>query len=161
MNGIKAIYNFTNNQWSIETTNLRPDNNSIEFVFISEEEYSDLSNYQFGFILESNNEFIKSSKFPAEGVKLLQVSRNPFYVDQVSLTIDQEYKFRVYIMGPGETSESQITFTGPKPPQPFPSWTWADNQWNAPKIKPPGPYFWDEEKQNWIQAEKNFPYPSN
>ncbi len=37
-------------------------------------------------------------------------------------------------------------------PQPFPSWTWADNIWNAPTPMPStgGPYRWSEEDLEWV-----------
>jgi hypothetical protein len=63
-------------------------------------------------------------------------------------------------MSPTDTKESQITFIGPKPTQPFPSWTWENNQWIAPHPKPVGPYLWNETSQQWDQAEANFPYPT-
>jgi hypothetical protein len=161
MNGIKATYNFTIDQWTIETIDLQPNNNSLEFVFISENEYSDLTDCQFGFRLESNGEVLKSSKFPPEGVQYFQISKNPWFLESFSLVVGQEYKLLVYLMSPTDTKESQIAFVGPKPTQPFPSWTWENNQWIAPHPKPAGPYLWNEPSQQWEQAEPNFPYPSN
>lgn len=39
-------------------------------------------------------------------------------------------------------------------PQPFPSWTLDSNHdWQAPKPKPEGRFYWDEDKQEWINAE--------
>lgn len=40
-------------------------------------------------------------------------------------------------------------------PRPFPSWTLDSNHdWQAPKPRPTtGDYYWDEEKQEWINAE--------
>jgi len=161
MNGIRATYNFTINQWTIETIDLRPNDNSLEFVFISENEYSDLTDCQFGFRLESNGEVLKSSKFPPEGVKYFQISRNPWFLENFSLVVGQEYKLLVYLMSPHDTRESQITFVGPTAPQPYPSWTWIDNQWTPPTPRPIGPHLWNETTQRWDQSEPNFPYTSN
>jgi len=160
MNGIRATFDFTIDQWTIETIDLRPNDNSLEFIFISEDEYSDLTDCQFGFRLESNDEVLKSSKFPPEGVQFLQISKNPWFLENFSLTVGQEYKLLVYIMSPTDTKESQITFVGPKPAQPFSSWTWENNQWIAPHPKPDGPYLWNEATQQWDQSEKIFPYPT-
>lgn len=39
-------------------------------------------------------------------------------------------------------------------PRPFDSWQLDENyDWQAPSPKPDGYYFWDEESQNWINAE--------
>ena len=39
-----------------------------------------------------------------------------------------------------------------RPPQPYPSWTWADNTWNPPTPMPStgGPYNWSEEDLEWV-----------
>ena len=158
MNGIRSTYNFITEQWTFET-NLAPSDNVLDFVFISETEYSNLSDNQFGFRLESNGAVLSSKNFPPPDVKYVQVSRAPWIADTVSLIAGQEYKLVVYLMKPDETVESQIVFTGPRPVQPYPSWIWANNQWNSPKEKPAGPYSWDEQNQQWVRTEPNFPYP--
>lgn len=39
-------------------------------------------------------------------------------------------------------------------PQPFPSWNLNSNfDWQAPKPKPDGIAFWDEQAQEWISVE--------
>lgn len=39
-------------------------------------------------------------------------------------------------------------------PQPFPSWNLDSNfDWQAPKPKPDGIAFWDEQAQEWISVE--------
>lgn len=39
-------------------------------------------------------------------------------------------------------------------PQPFPSWSLdADFDWQPPKPKPEGFYYWDEEEGDWINGE--------
>jgi hypothetical protein len=41
-----------------------------------------------------------------------------------------------------------------RPPQPFPSWTWQEGGWTAPKKRPAkGNYGWDEEKLKWVKVE--------
>jgi hypothetical protein len=39
-------------------------------------------------------------------------------------------------------------------PQPFPSWSLNENyDWVAPKQKPEGVYFWNEELGDWVNGE--------
>ena len=40
--------------------------------------------------------------------------------------------------------------------QPFPSWTLnaVTDEWDAPKPKPIGNYYWDEKTQSWILSER-------
>ena len=39
-----------------------------------------------------------------------------------------------------------------RPPQPYPSWTWANKTWNPPTPMPStgGPYKWSEEDLEWV-----------
>jgi hypothetical protein len=40
--------------------------------------------------------------------------------------------------------------------QPFPSWSLNENyDWVAPKEKPEGNYFWDENLKDWVYVEDN------
>ena len=40
-------------------------------------------------------------------------------------------------------------------PRPFESWTLDDNyDWQAPKPKPNGAYYWDEDLQDWIKIDE-------
>jgi hypothetical protein len=40
-------------------------------------------------------------------------------------------------------------------PQPFKSWTLDNNyDWQAPKPKPDGAYYWDEDLQDWIKIDE-------
>ena len=39
-------------------------------------------------------------------------------------------------------------------PQPYPSWSLDNNHdWQAPKIKPEGFYYWDEDLGDWVERE--------
>lgn len=44
---------------------------------------------------------------------------------------------------------------GFRPPQPFPSWTWAGSHWSPPKPAPtdPGRWIWDESNGDWVNTE--------
>lgn len=48
-----------------------------------------------------------------------------------------------------EYLESEQDF---RPPQPYPSWTWANKNWNPPTPMPStgGPYRWSEEDLEWV-----------
>ena len=39
-------------------------------------------------------------------------------------------------------------------PQPYPSWSLDENyDWQAPKPKPEGVYYWDEDLGDWVESE--------
>lgn len=37
-----------------------------------------------------------------------------------------------------------------RPPQPYPSWVWSNQQWEPPVPKPEGDYIWSEDDMAWI-----------
>lgn len=45
-------------------------------------------------------------------------------------------------------------------PQPFPSWSWDGDDWQAPYSQPGPAYYWDEESLSWIKPEITQPFPS-
>jgi hypothetical protein len=42
-----------------------------------------------------------------------------------------------------------------RPPQPYPSWEWADGAWTAPTPQPTdgGLYIWDEDTLSWVALD--------
>ena len=60
-------------------------------------------------------------------------------------------KFRNKYAGLGDTYDAdKDAFIAP---QPYPSWVLNGANWEAPKEKPEGNYFWDEDKLDWIELE--------
>ena len=40
-------------------------------------------------------------------------------------------------------------------PKPYPSWSWVDGEgWVAPKPKPEGDYYWDEDAGEWVEEDQ-------
>jgi hypothetical protein len=49
---------------------------------------------------------------------------------------------------------------GFRPPQPYPSWVWVDDRWQAPTPRPVGNFEWDEATQTWLptmEEHNDFP----
>jgi hypothetical protein len=49
---------------------------------------------------------------------------------------------------------AQRSLTVPRPPRPYPSWTWDGSRWIAPVAYPEdgGLYQWDEAQQAWTEV---------
>lgn len=57
--------------------------------------------------------------------------------------------FRNKYAGIGDTFDAdKNAFIAPKP---YPSWILNGVTWEAPKEKPEGNYYWDEEKLDWVE----------
>ena len=55
----------------------------------------------------------------------------------------------------GKSFETTVSFTTPRPVQPYASWTWNGEQWQPPVPMPDDNilYYWDENSLNWIKVE--------
>ena len=97
-------------------------------------------------ITEKNNEFLPIS-FPEAGVVLKSTDQFFLFSERIYWNADDVFNFTVKI---GEL-EKEFTYTVPKPEQPYSSWTWSNNRWNAPVAYPEDgeEYVWDEESLNW------------
>lgn len=45
---------------------------------------------------------------------------------------------------------------GFRPPQPYPSWVWDGQTWQAPVPAPDGFYYWDERQLMWVEVDDPF-----
>lgn len=44
-----------------------------------------------------------------------------------------------------------------KGPQPYPSWVWTGEAWEAPIEQPTPEHMWDEDVQDWVLPRQFFP----
>lgn len=63
---------------------------------------------------------------------------------------ETDYVWHLSFFNLREETAIDFSFTTPRPPKPFDSWTWNSNtkEWAAP-VEPPKPV-WDEDSQEWI-----------
>jgi len=77
---------------------------------------------------------------------------------RLKLEIEKEYELYVWAEHDGQTFESTVTFTAPRPDQPYASWIWnADAvRWEPPVQAPEDENFawhWDEASESWIKSD--------
>lgn len=44
---------------------------------------------------------------------------------------------------------------GFRPPSPYPSWIWLDDQWQPPVPYPEYPAIWNEDTKTWVELENS------
>lgn len=160
MSNISAKFNFVKKEWIIENRLSHSDGATLEISVESKDEHTDIKNMQIGYRIESDTETLSSGLFPPAGVRYESVSKYPIIAEPMMLEMDKPYKCLVYLIDQDKTYEKSINFVGPRPPRPYPSWTWQDNAWAAPIPKPDGPHLWNEESRVWVRSEPKFPYPA-
>jgi len=69
--------------------------------------------------------------------------------------METDYELYLWAENDGQSFEKTISFTTPRPAQPYESWTWNGEQWNPPVPYPDddGDWVWDEDAQQWVEFE--------
>lgn len=115
------------------------------------------NNLAFGLAVSSPDGELLSRSYPDPGVTYLATDQAYLTTDRVEIAPDTQVTFLVWAENAGVRSEGSIEFVAPRPPQPYPSWTWDGTGWQPPvpipAFDPENPvyYEWDEDSQTWIE----------
>ena len=98
------------------------------------------------------NNAVVGSEFPASEPIGQEFIRNHKYTG-TWLQTSYNHNFRKQYASIGFTYDAASDqFVAP---QPYPSWSLdSNNDWQPPKPKPSGDYFWNEQQLNWILHQK-------
>jgi len=106
----------------------------------------------FGFDIKRGEEIIIQKSYPPPGVIYIQSDQEVIQSERVLWEPDWELVVKVWISMSGNYMEQSFNITVPRPPQPFPSWTWDGSSWQPPIPVPgEGNYTWDEDSQTWVE----------
>ena len=107
-----------------------------------------LSNVQFG-VTVSVNGAPTSHQWPESGVSYVQTDQDVVATYRALWAPDDTIKIDAWTDSDIGRVETTHTFTAPRPPQPFPSWTWLAGAWTPPVPHPGGDLEWDESTLSW------------
>lgn len=152
MDNIKAIYNFSTNQWSFNSDNFNGLWNEFQIIFESVNPTTELPpDFKFGFAISKDQDLLLSKQYPETIGKFEAADSYPLAIESLYFVPEHKYKFYVWLRSNGQNTEYTQEITAGRPAQPYPSWTWANGIWNPPVLKPVnGPYEWNEDQQQWI-----------
>lgn len=113
-------------------------------------EYTDLS---FGYRFTADGVEIGSGAWPESGRKYLRSDQPWILVGRVRYAVQSVLAAMIWAED-GDRFDTTWTMQGPRPIQPFPSWSWDGSEWQPPVPDPgaPGEYRWDEASQGWVLA---------
>jgi hypothetical protein len=90
--------------------------------------------------------------FPKEGIVYKSTDQFLLFSESITFVSDDEITLKVQI----ESLEKSVSFTVPRPSQPYPSWVWSNGHWNPPVAYPEdeGSYYsWNETLLTWEEVE--------
>jgi hypothetical protein len=147
---VLATLNLADKKWQFAVAPESPSPN-IEIGFREGNGPAVFDNLSFGLSVTVDGEIKFFASYPPEGTTYLRTDQTYLSSDCVNLAADDLATFSVWAENARERYEGDVTFTVPRPAQPYPSWVWDGAVWQPPVAYPEGKglYSWDEEAGQW------------
>ena len=144
--------------WKVAPESPAPD---IEVGFTNGGAPAEFDNLSFGLEVLANGEQAFIASYPPSGVKYIATDQEYISNDRVQLKADDNVVLSVWAENGGERYEAATTFQIPRPEQPYPSWVWSGDYWEAPVPYPTDGeegvfYTWDEDAGAWVVFDGEF-----
>lgn len=118
-------------------------------------EFTDL---KFKYELKQGGNIKQYGMFPPPNTKYVRSDQEYLVVERLNLEMETDYELYLWAENNKNSIEKTVSFTTPRPAQPYASWTWdADGKkWVSPEPYPEDgqEYIWDEEAINWALVEE-------
>ena len=156
MGKLYATDNFKTGNWSLDTSEIGPATNDLFITFTEEAPVITFKDLKFGYELKQNGNIKQYGAFPPPGVKYVRTDQPYIVVERLNLVLETDYELYLWAENGGESFETTVNFTTPRPAQPYDSWVWNTEtlRWEAPVPYPDDDKFyeWDEETQSWVEV---------
>ena len=158
MSKIFATDDFQTQNWTITIEDLDSNYTDLFIGFTDESPVVEFKNLQFKYELKHNNEIQQQGSYPPQNVKYLNSDQVYLVVERLNLTPEITYELYLWAENDGKAFEKTFEFTTPRPAQPYSSWTWNGETWEAPVPYPEDDemYQWEEENQEWILVTNSY-----
>jgi hypothetical protein len=155
MSIIKAVYIPSANQWMLSSESLDPFWARLNIGYNDQSDTADLAGLKFGFELHQGDNLVASGAYPPVGVRYVKSDQPYLVAEHLELKPEQTYHLRLWLENVGQKPKGEMTFTTPRPDQPYPSWVWSNGKWTAPTPMPEDGalYTWDESALLWVVYE--------
>jgi hypothetical protein len=158
MSRILATDHFETSNWEVIFDNLQPSCADLFIGFTDESPVVEFKNLQFKYELKHNNEILQQGSYPPPNTKYLNSDQVYLVVERLNLTPETTYELYLWAENDGKAFEKTFEFITPRPAQPYSSWTWNGEIWEAPVPYPEDGeiYVWEEENQEWILVTNSY-----
>jgi hypothetical protein len=136
MSKILAYDDLRDNTWDVIEKDISSHYADLQIGFTKGDPVVEFKNLKFGFTLKHNNEVVDSKQWPPENVRYRRTDQKYLVTHRLKFKPDQDYELYIWAENAGILAEKTKEFTTPRPTQPYPSWTWDSEKWNAPTPYP-------------------------
>jgi hypothetical protein len=159
MSKIIATDHFETQSWEVTFEDLAPTYADLFIGFTDDAPVIEFKNLKFKYELKQGDNIKQYGVYPPAGVRYVRSDQSYLVVERLQLQIETEYQLYLWAENGGQSFETTVTFTTPRPEQPYNSWTWntETQTWEAPTPYPDDgeSYSWDEENQQWLKDEES------
>ena len=151
MSKIIATDDFRTQNWQVDFEDLASNYADLFIGFTDDAPVIKFKDLKFKYELKQDDNIKQYGVFPPPGVKYVRTDQPYIIVERLKLDMETEYELYLWAENGGVSFEKTVTFTTPRPEQPYPSWVWDGEKWN-PSVPYPDDgqeYAWDENAQQW------------
>ena len=151
MSKIIATDHFETQNWEVAFEDLASHYADLFIGFTDDAPVVEFKNLKFKYELKQDGNIKQYGVFPPPGVKYVRTDQPYIVAERLNLRTETEYELYLWAENGGKSFETTVSFTAPRPAQPYPSWDWDGEKWNAPIAYPDDDkfYTWDEDSQSW------------
>ncbi len=155
MSKLIAKDSFQTQNWSVTAEELSSHYADLCIGFTDQKPIVNFINLKFGYTLSSDDTEIKTQSYPPAGVTYLQTDQEYIVSDRLMFEPETAYSLFLWAENDGNRYEYTYNFITPIPVQPFPSWIWNGEFWEAPVPYPQDDkfYHWNEDTQSWEEND--------
>ena len=154
MSKIIATDHFETQNWEVTFEDLAPNYADLFIGFTDDVPVVEFKDLKFKYELKQDSNIKQYGVFPPPGVKYVRTDQPYIVVERLNLVLETDYELYLWAENGGESFETTVSFTTPRPAQPYDSWVWNTEtlRWEAPVSYPDDGefYIWDEENQKWV-----------
>jgi len=154
MSKIHATDHLESSNWEVSFEDLAPTYADLFIGFTDDAPVVEFKDLKFKYELKQDSNIKQYGVFPPPGVKYARTDQPYIVAERLNLQMETEYELYLWAENGGESFEKTVTFTTPRPKQPYESWEWDGEKWNPPVPYPSDgeDYVWDEENQEWVEV---------
>jgi hypothetical protein len=141
---------------TIDTSTIQPYGADIQALLNRHGNVINLQGVEMSLTIHANGEQVFFTQLPPPGVRYEKTDQDLLATGQARWLPDQTITAHAWCKtSTGHEVTANAIFVAPRPPQPYPSWTWMDTQWTAPVPYPDseGDFVWNEQSTEWVTPE--------
>jgi hypothetical protein len=151
-----VIFDTATGALNIDTAAVHPWGADLRAMLNRHGHVVNLKGVEMGLTITADGLPVFDLTLPPPGVRYKQTDQDVLATGRVVWAPDQVIAAEAWCKTTsGHVLTASASFTAPRPPQPYPSWAWADGAWQAPVVYPDdgGDYTWSEPTQAWVASE--------